>query len=286
MCWHTLSAPERFAAIAPIDAVPGPEFRSETHYLKKTAIWAFHSDAKVAVRFAYIKDMIERLKQGGSAKLTLYSGSESDPHARIYRDSAVRAWLSAQRQSRERPDIGEWIGHARGVFPPPRDVVRLLNILRRHVPSRRMPDREHKNDVLSDREQSPVVLPSAVKELPNFDGKEIVLRSNLAARGIRAQGVNRVKKSIVPRDGTCRGVLRIPEVRVLKLLLSAIIQNNLIDHASCAMLYLLRNSASISDRERPRPACRSSMPCRISAITAWRSASAETASRSNSSSVT
>lgn len=120
--WETAIAdPSRFASMLPIGSIPKDEARYLSHYLKSLAIWAIHWDEKEAARLSYVRDMIERLNQRGSVRVTLVP--KPDAWADLFQDPQMAEWITTHAQDTNHPDIAEWVGHVRGVFPAPRAVI-------------------------------------------------------------------------------------------------------------------------------------------------------------------
>lgn len=95
------TAPERFAAVAPIC---GGGLGSYGDYLKELPIWAFHGDADSIVPVEESIRMVEKINAlGGAAKLTVYPGVEHDSWTRTYENPELYQWfLAHQRKGEDR----------------------------------------------------------------------------------------------------------------------------------------------------------------------------------------
>lgn len=87
-----LSAPERFAAIAPIcgGGVPGIHVEA----LKNVPVWAFHGDQDDVVPIQESEKMVRALEAcGGNVKFTVYPGVKHDSWSETYRNPELYAWF-------------------------------------------------------------------------------------------------------------------------------------------------------------------------------------------------
>ena len=88
--------PELFAAAAPICG--GGETAAAAKF-KQIPLWAFHGADDKTVPVERSREMIEALKAaGGAPKYTEYPGVGHNSWAQTYSDSALYAWLFAQRK--------------------------------------------------------------------------------------------------------------------------------------------------------------------------------------------
>ncbi len=97
------SAPERFAAIAPICGGGDPATAPKLRHL---AIWVFHGAKDKAVPVEKSQEMVDALKAvGANVRLTIYPDAEHDSWTRTYDDPQFWEWLLAQRRKNREPSV-------------------------------------------------------------------------------------------------------------------------------------------------------------------------------------
>ncbi len=118
-----------------------------------------------------------------------------------------------------------------------RDLVSFLaNLIRRvsEIPPRRVPYREHVNNVAADREEDPIdPRTTSEKEHPNLLAVGPGVRIDRAAMRSLLEGLDLRPDAPNPAEGRCRR-LRLfadPECRVTKLTFGPRLEKNLIRHS-------------------------------------------------------
>lgn len=90
------SAPERYAAIAPICG--GGETRLAVR-LRDLPVWAFHGGKDLTIPVDRTREMIKAIrKAGGSPRLTIYPKAGHDSWTRTYANPKFYAWLLSHRR--------------------------------------------------------------------------------------------------------------------------------------------------------------------------------------------
>jgi len=94
--------PNRFAALAPICGGGEPQL---ARWLKHIPVWAFHGAKDPLVPVERSKQMVEALeKNGGIAKLTIYSDAGHDSWTEAYADPQLYEWLLQQKRTPKEPE--------------------------------------------------------------------------------------------------------------------------------------------------------------------------------------
>ena len=91
-----LSAPHRFAALAPICGGGSP---GRARWIAHLPIWVFHGAKDTTVPVRRSKEMVQALERaGGSPRLTIYPTAKHDSWTETYSNPELYEWLLSHRR--------------------------------------------------------------------------------------------------------------------------------------------------------------------------------------------